>query len=433
MGVSYSSWIRVAYIPTQEEAQRVTPIDSTPAQPGSVPNAGRSAESEPKVSRITFLDGLRCLAILAVLLYHYFFSWTPPNYKENLYPYGPLLSTFFSLGSYGVELFFIISGFVIALTLYKCKSMGEFFSRRFARLFPAMALCSIITFVITSVIPDGEVFRVHIVSFLPSWTFSEPVIYNKLFSTTLFKNVDGVYWSLAIEVHFYLLISTIYFLSRKNFLRNIVAYSIATFLLELTSGAYFQQTGARWAHLLHTAAHLLQVSDFLPWFLLGIGFFLYSQRTPPAQWLTPAAVGSIQLLIGTDGEMIPLLMVILIPGIFFAAMTIPMAGRILSYRPFAQMGLASYSLYLLHQHAGLTLIRFFSRAYGLGVDASAAVALAVASAMVGLSWLIFHAYERRANKFLLRMLLNMSSVSVAGSAHVSYSAPSTDSYGAVRD
>lgn len=99
-------------------------------------------------SRIEFLDGLRCFAILGVLLFHYFSRWTPPWYPENLYPYSSVLSRLLSRGGYGVNHFFIISGFVITLTLFKCDNFSEFFIRRFCRLFPAMLLCSVVTFLL---------------------------------------------------------------------------------------------------------------------------------------------------------------------------------------------------------------------------------------------------------------------------------------------
>lgn len=387
----------------------MSPVDILSAQSGTARYACASVEPEGK-SRFAFLDGLRCLAILTVVLFHYFSRWTPPNNPENLYPYGHILLNFFQFGDFGVKLSFVISGFVIALTLLKCNSIGEFFSRRFARLFPAMFLCSIITFVITSVIPDGHPFRVHIISFLPSWTFMEPLMYNNLFSTNIFDSVDGAYWSLYIEAEFYLLIATIYFLSREHFLRNLVAYSVVTFLLETISGAFFLRTGSRLAHYVHWTMHFLQASDCLPWFLLGIGFFLYAKGKSPAQWGAPLALGITQLLIASGGKMIPALVALAITGIFYTAMTLPILGRILSYNPLVQTGRASYPLYLLHQNAGVTLIRFFSREFGLGVAASATFAFVLALMMIAFSRAIFQLYERQANAFLLKILVKRDAV-----------------------
>ena len=86
--------------------------------------------------RIAFLDGLRGIAILLVVFYHAYTRWS------DIVPYGARYAHFpvAQLGWLGVELFFMISGFVIYMTLEKCRSFGEFLYRRWLRLFPAMLL-----------------------------------------------------------------------------------------------------------------------------------------------------------------------------------------------------------------------------------------------------------------------------------------------------
>jgi peptidoglycan/LPS O-acetylase OafA/YrhL len=89
-----------------------------------------SSSSKP-AERIAFLDGLCCLAILAVLAFHYFSRYAPPNQLRSLYLYGVDWGRFppFFYGRYGVQLFFIISGFVIAMTPSHCRDIGEFAAR----------------------------------------------------------------------------------------------------------------------------------------------------------------------------------------------------------------------------------------------------------------------------------------------------------------
>ena len=122
-----------------------------------------SMNNEHNRPRILFLDGLRCIAILAVIPFHYFSRWTPPEYYENLYPYGNVFSPLFRYGFYGVNLFFVVSGFVITLTLYKCSSPFEFGVRRIARLWPSMALCSLITLLLIRIIPCDAAMRGSII------------------------------------------------------------------------------------------------------------------------------------------------------------------------------------------------------------------------------------------------------------------------------
>lgn len=54
--------------------------------------------------RITILDGFRAVAIISVMLYHYFNRWAPPLNSVSLYPYGSKFS-YFNYGYLGVEFF----------------------------------------------------------------------------------------------------------------------------------------------------------------------------------------------------------------------------------------------------------------------------------------------------------------------------------------
>ena len=91
--------------------------------------------------RIVELDAIRGIAALMVVLYHYTtwyvqsvgFSSTAPLFE-------------FWQGRLGVYLFFIVSGFVIFLTLEKCDNIKSFIVSRVARLYPAYWVCVIITF-----------------------------------------------------------------------------------------------------------------------------------------------------------------------------------------------------------------------------------------------------------------------------------------------
>lgn len=76
-------------------------------------------------NRITYLDGLRGLAILSVLLFHAYSRWGQESGGE-IFEQDPIAQTAFSVGHQGVLLFFAISGFVIFKTLLATQSYVVF-------------------------------------------------------------------------------------------------------------------------------------------------------------------------------------------------------------------------------------------------------------------------------------------------------------------
>ena len=72
--------------------------------------------------RIEYLDGQRGLAILLVVLFHAYARWPERVPYHDAYANIPV----FAYGWVGVELFFLVSGFVILMTLERCSSAGEF-------------------------------------------------------------------------------------------------------------------------------------------------------------------------------------------------------------------------------------------------------------------------------------------------------------------
>ena len=172
--------------------------------------------------RITILDGLRVIAIVMVLLYHYYF-----RFLESHYHYSFKTLELFKYGYLGVELFFIISGFVITLTLTKCNSFLDFIKKRFIRLIPAMLVCSALTFLFMSIFDDDFLFEKSskFINLIVSNTFISPQLINLIFNSNT-DYIDGAYWSLWAEIVFYIIAGILYFISQKKMLLN---FSIVTF------------------------------------------------------------------------------------------------------------------------------------------------------------------------------------------------------------
>jgi peptidoglycan/LPS O-acetylase OafA/YrhL len=93
---------------------------------------------DKKSARMDFLDSLRGLAILSVILQHVF---------ESLYSEFRYLSyQYFNIGRFGVTLFFLISGFIIPYSLERGGSIRNFWIGRFFRLYPVYWISLLLSF-----------------------------------------------------------------------------------------------------------------------------------------------------------------------------------------------------------------------------------------------------------------------------------------------
>ncbi len=228
--------------------------------------------------RLDTLDFFRFIAILSVMLFHYYSRWNPPENTTSLYPFGAKYN-FFQWGRYGVEFFFIISGFVITYTLHATNTVADFWKRRFIRLFPAMVFASLITRLLMVLLDKDNLFiQGHsLLNYLVSITFLPPVLLNRILAPLHIQGhyLSGSYWSLWPELQFYFLASLIYFSNRAKFARNFSFIGTGLFLLYLLM--YSMDSGKLPVHLSDAvrAAYIVCASVFnlpfyMPWFLTGV-------------------------------------------------------------------------------------------------------------------------------------------------------------------
>lgn len=341
--------------------------------------------------RIAYIDGLRCLAILGVILYHYLYRWTLPLNPENLYPYGDAFSALGQYGNFGVQLFFIVSGFVITMTLGRCSSALEFAARRFARLWPPMLLCSLLTAVLVRIIPDNE-FKVPLSGFVPSLTFLSPRLWNSVLHVHNLAWIDGSYWSLFVEVRFYIFVALVFFLFKDRFAQVIFTISVVIAALTLTGAALH-------LHKVMYALNLVAGVDFMPWFMMGIAFFWIHNRANGrlGAGLLAVAVGTIVISGVSEASGPMIIAAFLIPSIFVLGSPGKPLHRLLSNKFVTSVGVSSYSLYLLHQNIGVALICYFGKILHLQGKSSVAVAIAVTFVMAALSKIIYLFWEHPMN------------------------------------
>lgn len=140
------------------------------------------------------IDLFRFLAALSVVLFHYTFRGYAADDKSILS--FPELGAIFKYGYLGVDLFFMISGFVILMTALNKDAVG-FTISRITRLYPAFWVGVTLTALATLVI-GGEKYSVHLDQYIANLTMIAELLG--------VPYVDGVYWSLLVELKFYLLI-----------------------------------------------------------------------------------------------------------------------------------------------------------------------------------------------------------------------------------
>ncbi len=324
--------------------------------------------------RLDTLDFFRLIAILSVMLFHYYSRWNPPESSTSLYPFGSKYN-FFQWGRYGVEFFFIISGFVITYTLHATKTVGDFWKRRFIRLFPAMVIASLITYLVMLLLDKDKLF-IHghsLLNFLVSITFLPPDLLNKIVAPLHVQSnyLSGSYWSLWPEIQFYFLASTIYFLNKRNFTRNFTLFSIGLFLLNLlmygidTNKLHIHIPGGAMASYKFWLGSVFNLPFYMPWFLSGVLLHeVFFQKATKFIWgclLVTAALGlcTCVLWLGHTaviiyaGALLFFFLFIKYPGIFSHGI----------FRALNKAGVASYFLYLIHENIGVLLINRYGGSF----------------------------------------------------------------------
>ena len=326
---------------------------------------------------IAEIDGLRFLAITSVVLYHL----NDFVCKKSGIPTGTTtLSKIFHQGFVGVELFFLISGFVIALPFAKHHlvatpkpQLKSFYLRRFTRLEPPYFLNLLILFVLLVAV-KGE----SPVELLPHLVASLFYVHNFVFEQP--SLINHVAWSLEMEFQFYLLapfFCSVFAVPSPVVRRALIAAVIAGLSI-------VNVTVAR------SVVYSLSVVPFLPFFFCG---FLLADL-----WIRDGkngrADGSTRVLWDVVGAMAIVATPVVVwqlrwwiavaPVLFFliacAAFRGSMLTRFFRWRPIYTIGGHCYTTYLYHfliiSLIGNPLIGIFD-ANGFGTDARITLAAVV--------------------------------------------------------
>lgn len=318
-------------------------------------------------TRISVLDGFRALAIISVMLYHYFTRWTPPNHRISFYPYEGLYD-YFSWGRLGVNFFFIISGFVIYFTLERTENMWSFWKKRMIRLLPSILIASIITFLVFIIFGEDNLFSEskELKNFIPSLLFIQPSIINNIFNTEL-SYLSGSYWSLWPEIQFYFFVSIIFY-SRKNNFLNI--YMIVSLVVILINHTFLNIQGANTFDInisdsmlswyLKWMVNGFNLLTYLPFFSLGLaGYILFKNHNSnnPTPLILKIYIGVLIIYILYSGVRMPTRVAyLLMVGVIYLFIYYPSKLVLFETSVMTSVGKSSYFLYLIHEHIGVLLI-----------------------------------------------------------------------------
>lgn len=316
---------------------------------------------EPKLNenRISTLDGLRALAILLVLGFHYTVRWAAPRDPAVHLPDGAIFNGILPLeyGWFGVELFFVVSGFVILMTLERCSSVIDFVVRRFARIWPALVVAASLTTLMVYAFGPLD-WRASRYDFVTSLVLVDPTDMSKILHRQGIQYVDGAYWSLWVEVRFYALAALAYLIAGKRFIALWLAFSFVVFAASIV----FQPLGKAY-FILDTFCF----PTYLPYLTFGLCLFECYTRKSLSKLAIAGMVASVcETAIYVVLHQNPFLDknvwgCLVANGLIFSLFTaFAYDSRVLAifrWRPIVALGQASYSLYLLHQYIGVAIMR----------------------------------------------------------------------------
>ncbi|MFT3704045.1 MAG: acyltransferase [Agriterribacter sp.] len=287
-----------------------------------------------KKGRYNELDALRGIAAIFVLLFHY----TLHRPQANLG---------FRFGVTGVDLFFIISGFVIFMTLKKVKDSSEFIIGRISRLYPTYWACVTFTFILICISAVNSGSRIDFVQYLVNLTMFQ--YYFRI------RDIDGPYWTLLIEMVFYISIILIFYFKMMRFLKPIgISVAVTAAVLCFFFGNNKIVEKIFW---------VIPLLSFIPLFLAGIIFYeIYTVKEKLLQnYLIIALCFICQITLfpkGRSAEYITTPEYFLVLICYFSLFILFVHHKLnfIVTGVTIFLGKISYSVYLIHQYISIKVI-----------------------------------------------------------------------------
>ncbi|HWS36657.1 MAG TPA: acyltransferase [Actinoplanes sp.] len=342
--------------------------------------------------RLTALDGLRLIAALAVAVYHLSVSWRIDGHSPPQY-FLPDFSHLAIYGFLGVELFFLISGFVICMSSWR-RGLGEFFVSRVGRLYPAYWVCILITAFVVGLFP--------VVGGVPVTGIPDPaeiaVNMTMLQEPLGVASVDTVYWTLFVELRFYLLFAALVAFGLTY--RRTVIFCAAWMVVAVIGPTVDSKI-----------VDVVAIPEYAPYFIAGIAAFLIYKfgRSPLLfaifgfAWLVSLKRVDDRVADVNPGFDVPTWPGAVIITCSFAVVLIIALGWTdrIRWSWLTTAGALTYPFYLLHQRIGYSFVRYTYERTGLPAWLLITTAILLVLAM---AWLVHRYAERPLSRWLRRVM-----------------------------
>jgi len=350
-------------------------------------------------ARLRALDGLRLIAALMVAAYHYggrdgevAEAWgTSPSAQF------PTLHGWFAYGCLGVQVFFVISGFVICMSGWG-RTLTSFFASRAARLLPSYW---------AAVVLVTAVFALPVVAYRAVSPSDALLNLTMLQQPLGADRVLGVCWTLWAEIRFYALFALCVVLPGATRRRIILFCAAWTLAAALAQGAG------------EPLLDLVLMPEYAPFFIGGVGLYLvhrdrrdaYAWGIVAVSWLIGQHYAVARLWHAPDVDAfsyrssLGIVLVVTCGFLAVAAIALGWLARA-DRRWLTVVGALTYPFYLVHEHLGWVVIEALHQ--GLGLPSSVTALLTVA-AMLLLARLLNRYVEEWATPLLRRTLSGRTS------------------------
>ncbi|MEV6282800.1 acyltransferase [Kribbella sp. NPDC051770] len=304
--------------------------------------AGEQRAARVDVGRLYEIDLLRIFAAVSVVLYHYLFA----GYYKVVSPLGfEAPSLIARYGYLGVDLFFMISGFVVLLSAWD-RTPRSFLVSRVVRLYPAYWVAVSLTALVSVLFGAGR-FPIGFFQYVGNLT-----MFNSLANL---ENVDVVYWTLWAELRFYAIILALTF------------FTITTRRVGIVLWTWLGLTAVYELGVLPSSVDLVLNTQFSHYFIAGMALCMVYRFGPRPSWLVLVGlclVNAVHRGIQFAGDVehrfqTPLHTPVVVAAIVLVfAVMIAVALRLTTRlaRPwFVALGALTYPLYLIHAHIGFII------------------------------------------------------------------------------